>query len=267
MFSVVIPLYNKKLFIKDTIESILNQEYQDFEIIVIDDGSDDGSVEIIESIKDDRIKLVQQINQGVSTARNCGIREAKYKWIAFVDGDDLWKSNHLKEILKMIERFPNEKVYVTSFGYSDDRYIFRHSRETSIFKVVNYFKEALKEPIVWTSNVVIDKGCFKKVGLFNRKISRGEDLDMWARLASEYSIIKSSQITAIYNVTDQDSLTKSKSVYGKSILSIINLRGKRDWERYYFKNILISRIKLDIKTLGFKDSFKILIKHNFQLLI
>ena len=266
MFTVVIPLYNKELSINNTIQSVLNQTCQDFEIVVINDGSTDKGVKIVESVKDNRIRLIQQENQGVSAARNRGIKEASYDWIAFLDADDLWEVNHLEEINKMMALFPNENIYVTSFEYSDSRAMFKHARQTPIFKIENYFKEAVKERLMWTSVVVVNKECFDKVGCFNIKINRGEDLDLWMRLAREYEIIKSVKITAIYNIEDLLSLTKSKSNYDQSILSIINLKNKKNYERVYLKRMLFRRIKLDIKTLDFNDLAKILIKHNFDLL-
>ena len=200
MFSVVIPLYNKELSIQNTIQSVLEQTYQDFEIIVIDDGSSDNSAKQVRGIQDSRIKLVQQENKGVSAARNLGIKESKFEWIALLDGDDLWEPNHLEEITKMMREFPEEKVYVTSFKYSDNRSFFKHTRNSPIFKIENYFKEALSEPLIWTSIVVFHKSCFYTVGGFNELLSRGEDLDLWARLSKKYTIIKSSEVTAVYRI-------------------------------------------------------------------
>src|SRR5690606_1200231 len=110
----VIPLYNKELSVRATIESVLNQSFQDFEIVVINDGSMDSSASVVETISDERIRLVHQKNQGVSVARNKGIDEARYNWIAFLDGDDLWKKNHLSTIATMIMKYPNDKVFCTS---------------------------------------------------------------------------------------------------------------------------------------------------------
>lgn len=266
MFTVIIPLYNKELSIHATIQSVLNQTYQSFEIVVINDGSTDRSAKIVEAINDDRIRIIHQENQGVSAARNRGVKEAKYEWIALLDGDDLWKKNHLEEIIKMMNMFPNEKVYVTSFEYSDKRKMFKHSRKNPIFKIDNYFREAIKERLMCTGIVVVNKECFEKVGYFNVSLNRGEDLDLWIRLAKNYTILKSTEITALYNIEDLLSLTKSKSNYSQSILSIIELKGKQKHERTYLKNMLFNRVKLDIKTLDFKSLTKILIKHNFELL-
>lgn len=266
MFSVVIPLYNKELSIANTIQSVLDQTFQDFEIVVVNDGSTDRSAEIVEQINDPRIRLIHQKNQGVSAARNTGIREAKHEWIAFLDGDDLWEKEHLEEVVKMMQICPNEKVYVTSYEYSDGRPMFKHERDTNIFKIDNYFKEALKESLIWTSIVVVNKSCIDKVGGFNVILSRGEDLDLWARLAREYDIVKSSKVTAVYRIEDGYSLSKGKSNYNQSILSTISLKGITGYERKYYKRMIFQRLKLDIKLGDMLEFFKIIIKHNFEII-
>src|SRR5690606_39502546 len=157
MISVVIPLYNKELRIANTIYSALSQTFKDFEIVVVDDGSKDNSVNEVKKIYDARIRIISQKNKGVSAARNKGVKEAKYKWIAFLDGDDLWKENHLVEILKMMDKYPDRNVYVTSFEYSDGRYMYKLPRNVEIFKIDNYFKESLKEYLICTDVIVINK--------------------------------------------------------------------------------------------------------------
>lgn len=265
MFSVVIPLYNKELSIQNTIQSVLNQASQDFEIVVVNDGSTDNSLEVVKQFEDARIRIIDQPNGGVSSARNRGIQEAKFKWIAFLDGDDLWVTEHLEEITKMMRKFPQEKVFVTSFKYSDNRPMFKHPRSEPIFKIGNYFKEAMKESLMWTSIVVVNKSCIDKVGGFNEKLNRGEDLDLWARLAREYQIVKSKKITAIYSIVDINSLTRGNSLYNKSILSTIELKGLKGFERKYFKKMLLNRMKLNIKALKLIEFARIIFKHNIQL--
>lgn len=265
MFSVVIPLYNKELSIKNTIQSVLNQTIQDFEIIIVNDGSTDGSIAIVEEFTDSRIKLVHQVNQGVSAARNKGIKEARYQWIAFLDGDDLWRMDHLNEIMKMMKFYPNEKIYATSFEYSDKRQIFRYERFSEISKIEDYFKEALKEVLIWTGIVVVNKKCFDKVGNFRTELSRGEDRDMWARLAKEYRIIKSVKITCIYNVDSENKLTAGRSNLDDSILSVISLTELSGSERAFYKKLLTVRIKSNIKNYHFKETLCLLIKHNIEL--
>lgn len=239
MISDVIPLYNKQLSIKSTIQSVLNQRFKDFEIIVVDDGSTDDSAKVVESISDNRILLISQSNQGVSSARNCGIKMANNQWIAFLDGDDLWRANHLDEIYKMMTGFPNEKVYVTSFDYSDARKTFRHLPKRPIYRIENYFKQAAKEPLMWTSIVVINKDCFDRIGLFNVSLNRGEDTDLWVRLARNYNIVKSSAIIATYRVEAENRTSLSKDLESTYIY-YINLDDID--EKKYFREMIANRL-------------------------
>lgn len=241
-FSIVIPLYNKELSIINTILSVLNQSYQNFEIVIINDGSSDTSVEAVNTIRDERIRLIHQDNQGVSAARNRGIKEASYEWIAFLDGDDLWETNHLEEIINMMDAFPNEKVYVTSFKYSDNRFMYKYKRKSSIFRVKDYFKEAIKEQLIWTSVIVIHLTCFKNIGYFNEKLTRGEDLDLWARLARQYVIIKSKEITAIYKV-DAENRTDLSLNLEKTHVYYFNIDfNSNESEMIYLKSVLFYRL-------------------------
>lgn len=255
MFSIIIPLYNKELSIKNTIQSVLSQTCQDFEIVVINDGSTDKGVKIVESVKDNRIRLIQQENQGVSAARNRGIKEASYDWIAFLDADDLWEVNHLEEINKMMALFPDEKIYVTSFEYSDGRVMFKHTRQTPIFKVENYFKEAVKERLIWTSIVVINKSCFKIIGGFNVNLTRGEDLDLWERLARNFDIIKSDTITAVYRIEAENrSFEISKFDVRKSALYYYDLNQPlTDNQFNYYRYKLIGACRTLIRRGDFKS--------------
>lgn len=254
MYSVVIPLYNKELSIKNTIQSVLDQSYQDFEVLVVNDGSTDNSAKIVETISDNRIRLISQRNQGVSAARNRGVKEAKYKWIALLDGDDLWESNHLEEVVKMMRLFPGEKVYVTSLVFSDGRCMYRHKRKLPIFKIENYFKEVIKESLVSSSNVVIYKDCFDFIGGFNVKLSRGEDLDLWSRLAKEYTIVKSVELTAIYKVDAENRTFITKDIEKTHVYYFKFNEAKDYYEKEYYKHVILNRLYNYIR-LGYFFSF------------
>lgn len=264
MFSVVIPLYNKELSLKNTIQSVLNQSFQDFEIVIINDGSTDNSVEVVEAFDDPRIHIIHQKNQGVSAARNKGIEEAKYEWIAFLDADDLWKENHLEQIKLMMQKFPDEKIFATSFEYSHN--IKRDETFDKIYLIKDYFKESLEKNILWTGVIVLNKFCLIRVGGFNTSLNRGEDLDLWARLAKKFPIIRSTNITAVYIKDSENKLTASISEYEKSFLSIIDLQGKKGYERKYYKRMLMSRLKNNLKRLSFSEIGKIIWKHKLELL-
>ena len=104
-FSVIIPIYNKEKDVETTIKSVLNQTYIDYEIILVDDGSTDNSLNIVNAIEDDRIQIFTKQNEGVSKTRNYGITKAKAEYIAFLDADDYWYPNHLEILHNLIKKF------------------------------------------------------------------------------------------------------------------------------------------------------------------
>ncbi|GAG76177.1 unnamed protein product [marine sediment metagenome] len=189
-FTVVIPLYNKALHIKRTLQSVLEQNYKDFEIVVVDDGSTDGGVNIVKQINDNRIRLIQQENQGVSAARNKGIENARNELIAFLDADDEWKPNHLDVLARLIKKFPEAGAYGTAYqkklkngkSWIPDFKAIPLSPWEGI--VPNYFKAVAVGPeILWTSAIAVWKEVFDKAGYFRVDIRNGEDADMWVRIA------------------------------------------------------------------------------------
>ena len=115
MISVVIPLYNKEKQIAKTLQTVLNQTYQDFEIVIVNDGSTDGSVDEVKKFLNPRIRLINQKNGGVSAARNRGIEEAKGEYIAFLDADDVWDIEHLEVLYQLILAYPKNGAYATAY--------------------------------------------------------------------------------------------------------------------------------------------------------
>ena len=204
MISVVIPLYNKEKDIKRAIESVLNQTFQKFEIIVVNDGSTDKSAEIVQNIKDSRIRLINQKNAGVSAARNKGIEEAKYEYIAFLDADDFWEKNFLETVWKLKNKYLKCGVFATSykFLYSDGTvgYPVIHGLDKNFEGIIdNYFKIAVQsDPVFCSISVMIKKDCLKKIGGFPVGIRAGEDLLTWARLAVNCKIAYSYKHLAVF---------------------------------------------------------------------
>lgn len=113
MFSVVIPLYNKAHTISKTLNSVLCQEFQDFEVVIVDDGSTDDGVNVIKKFTNDpRVRIISQSNKGVSAARNKGIISSVKNYIAFIDGDDEWKPQYLKKISEAIQSYKSENLFL-----------------------------------------------------------------------------------------------------------------------------------------------------------
>lgn len=205
LVSVVIPLYNKEPHISHTLNSVLNQTSQEFEIIIIDDGSTDKSAEVVNSFTDPRIRLIKQKNAGVSAARNRGIEEAKADLIAFLDADDEWAPNFLEAILRLRERYPEAGAYSTAYSILKDRSI-KPAKYSAIPPapweglLPSYFlSTATGEHPVCSSAVCVPKKIFSKVGVFQIGTWWGEDDDLWGRIALHYPIAFSHQIGAIYH--------------------------------------------------------------------
>ncbi|MEW6382232.1 MAG: glycosyltransferase family 2 protein [bacterium] len=202
--STVIPLYNKAPHIQRALESVLIQTYQDVEVVVIDDGSTDGGAEIVKSISDSRIRLIQQKNAGVSVARNRGIQEAQAGLIAFLDADDAWKPKFLETILRLRNRFPEAGIYATAYEFHEPNGKTVQPRYKAIPPapweglIPNYFRASLGIPPVWSSAVAVPRRIFKEAGYFPAGERLGEDGDMWLRIAVKYPVAFSWQIGATY---------------------------------------------------------------------
>lgn len=214
MISVVIPLYNKEKQIAHTLQSVLNQTFQDFEIVIVDDGSTDGSVAEVKKFTDLRIRLICQTNAGVAAARNRGIEEAKSDLIAFLDADDEWKPEYLATQHYLYQKYPECSVYACNY---ESRDINGTVSPTIIRKLPfigddgilsNYFEVAsCSHPPLWTSAVMVKKQVIQAIGGFPIGIKSGEDLLTWARLAVYEKIAYSRSVQAIYNLGEGYILT------------------------------------------------------------
>lgn len=195
MISIIIPLYNKEQSIASTLQTVLKQTYQDFEIVIVNDGSTDRSVEEVKKITDPRIRLIHQTNAGVSAARNRGIEEAKGEYIAFLDADDEWKPDYLKTQYELTQKYPECSVFACNYEFKDTQ---GKVTPTIIRKLPfkgedgvlsNYFEVAsCSHPPLWTSAVMVKKSAIQFIGGFPIGIKSGEDLLTWARLACQFSI-------------------------------------------------------------------------------
>lgn len=216
VFSIIIPLYNKEKFIEKTLNSVLDQTFTDFEIIIVNDGSTDESLSKIEKIKDSRIKIYNSVNKGVSNARNLGIEVSNSNLLAFLDADDIWKKNHLEEMKALNKSFPNCGLYAMGYSkvYGENNPIKADYNGINLGPaIVDFFKSSLKDCIAWTSAVMIPKSTFNKIGYFNEELRSGQDTDMWIRIALEFKIALNPKSTAfkIFNFKENHlSISKHK---------------------------------------------------------
>jgi glycosyltransferase involved in cell wall biosynthesis len=210
-FTVIIPLYNKENFIENTLKSVLNQSFEDFEVLIINDGSTDKSEEKVLEFKDTRIHYFYQENGGVSAARNFGIAKAQSDYITFIDADDYWYPNFLQEMFENIGRFPLLKVFSAAIEIETSKKVFPSSYsivKTADCQIVNYFEASQKETVICTSCAVFHKSVFEKTGNFDIQLKSGEDTDLWIRIGLIYPVLFSWKILARY-IYDAQSLTKN----------------------------------------------------------
>jgi len=210
-FSIIIPVFNKEKFIQKTIESVLNQTFHDFELLLINDGSTDTSEQQIHKIKDERIRYFSQENKGVARTRNFGIENAKSDYICFLDADDFWFPNFLEVMHSYIQKLPGKDVFSCSYEIETGKrtYPAHYSVNcTNNYQIVNYFEASQNGSIIWTSGVTIKKDVFDKVGAFDEKVKIGEDTDLWIRIGLEFPIVFICKTLARY-VYDEKSISRS----------------------------------------------------------
>ena len=179
MISVIIPLYNKETGIATALRSVLAQTYQDFEIVIVDDGSTDSSVAIVETFNDPRIRLIRQQNAGVSAARNKGIAEAKGEYVAFLDADDEWLPEFLAEIRTLQQKYPECKAQATNYIFNSNGVKSPTILRKIPFKgergiLTNYFEVAsCSHPPVCSISVCIERKLLQGIGGFPVGVKSG----------------------------------------------------------------------------------------------
>jgi glycosyltransferase involved in cell wall biosynthesis len=190
-FSIVIPLYNKEAYILQTLQSVCKQSFSDFEILLINDGSTDRSLEEVAKVKDIRLKIITQKNQGVSRARNFGMQQAKGNFIALLDADDLWAPNYLEKIHALTKEFPKEAVFSSAVHISKKGLTKKavYSISDKPVQKLNYFKGSLKSSLLHPSSVVLHRDVFIKLGGFDTRYSNYEDIDYWFRIGLHYEVV------------------------------------------------------------------------------
>lgn len=300
--SVVIPLYNKESSIRTAVECALRQTCSVMEVIIVNDGSTDGSAEVVKGLikecfwrGDGRIRLVSQANSGVSAARNTGIREAKGEWIAFLDADDIWKSNHIEQITRLHEAFPQAAVLstnyeiVTSAEVQNPNAVSEKRNADSIFSfddlfsanavssqdgcegfIVNDFYGRLLfgKHVVCSSTAVVKRSALSEIGGFDTRMTKGEDLDCWERLYEKEIFAQSDAVTALYvsdppdgNATRKVGDVRTYAVY----LDKTAFRWRSDKDLYCFK-VVYGYLKMFISQHQFRNLALLLLRHNVLFL-
>ncbi|MEM7714189.1 MAG: glycosyltransferase [Cyanobacteria bacterium P01_A01_bin.68] len=183
--SIIIPAYNAIKYLPETLESVLKQTFTNFEVLIIDDGSSDSIVEWAADIIDPRVKLISQNNQGVSAARNTGIKKSKGEYIAFLDADDLWEATKLEKQLQCFKNNPSLGLVHTAMILIDEEGKSLGRTFTSNVDG-DALKALLEQNTIVTSSVTVRRNCLETVGNFDNKLRSSEDWELWVRLAYRY---------------------------------------------------------------------------------
>lgn len=238
-FSVVIPVYNRENLIERTLESVFSQTYQDYEIIVVDDGSTDSTLEVLSNFSTD-ISVIQQQNSGPGAARNAGVKQATGEYVVFLDSDDLWFSWTLATYKQVIDRTQATFISGMAFDFAQQSELESVEAEKLEFKAYTDYLTAHRQS-VWTlpSAAAIQTKTLKASGGFTPKWINGEDSDLWLKLgtAKGFATIRSPYVCA-YRRHEISAIANSKRTVQGSYYLIEQEKQeqypgstKRKWQR------------------------------------
>ena len=244
MISVVIPLYNKRGCLLKTLDSVLAQSFKDYEVVIVDDGSTDGSLELVTSVADERVKVVSQANGGPSSARNRGIKESRGDYVAFIDADDVWTHDHLSNLGCLIDDFPDAVIYGMNYGFID-------GGAKSLLDITPY-RGYLNDEwncfpfFFWTSSTCCSRWMLSEVGGFDERMMYGEDCDLWYRLLLAGKGAIDTKVSAYYNRNSENSLSRQNMPLEKHIPFFIDkyadARRKNASFRRFFDEQMVYRL-------------------------
>ncbi|MDD2467026.1 MAG: glycosyltransferase [Desulfobulbus sp.] len=242
--SVIIPMYNSSEYIVTTIDSVINQDYTNLEIIIIDDGSTDDSYDKVKVNFDGLVNIIKIKNSGVSFARNIGINASSGHYIAFLDADDLWDFDKISKQVCFMEKNQEYGVsYTGRYIINNNRIIFE-KKECYSGYILN---KILVRNFVCLSSVLIKRECFFECGYFDESLIVSEDYDLWIRIASKYKFIYLEEKLVYYRITP-GSLSKK---FNKMIVGAYSVFVKNTIE----VNVAVN-INFSTYILFFSDTFK-----------
>lgn len=208
--SVIIPVYNGQKTIKQTIDSVLNQTFPLTEVIIINDGSTDGTLAIVQNISDSRLKVFSFTNSGLSTSRNRGLSYASGKYISFIDADDIWTPDKIELQFNALQGNIQASVAYSWTDYinADGKFVKSGRHPTANGDI--YHKLLIYNILENGSNPLIRREALTTVGNFDESLTAAEDWDMWLRLASQYEFVVVPQVQILYRVSIDSMSTNLK---------------------------------------------------------
>jgi len=240
--SIIMPTYNREQLLRRAIQSVLTQTYQDFELIIVDDGSTDNTERLAKSFNSDKIRYIRhRENKGPAAARNTGIQSAKGDYIAFQDSDNEWMPEKLEKQMRAFETAPPEVSIVYTGCYvviENKKTYFPPAKVTP--KDGDLFSSLLKHSFVWTQQAMAKRECFERAGMFDERFPPIEDTEIFLRM-SRYYQFKYINEPLVISYSQPDSISKNKSAVIRAYKLILETyfedikQDKRLLAYYYFR--------------------------------
>ena len=247
--SVVIPAYNTLAYLPQSLTSALKQTFTDFDVLIVDDGSTDGLAAWAAQLSDPRVRLVTQANQGLPGARNTGVRHTEGEYIAFLDGDDLWRPDKLAKQVALLDSRPEVGLVHTSVSFIDargdaiSRPVAAHG-DGDVYREFLTFNEFYM--VRCGSTPLVRRACFDDVGLFDPSLKFAEDWEMWTRVAAHYHVATLGENLVLYR-QHSSNLTKNYRIMTPHFTKIIERAFSDVPEKYrYLKGQAYGRTHLSV---------------------
>jgi glycosyltransferase involved in cell wall biosynthesis len=238
--SVIVITYNRSKLVGAAITSVLNQTFQDFELIVVDDASTDDTAEVLQTFNDQRIRYIRhETNRREAAARNTGIQNSKSEYIAFLDDDDEWLPEKLQKQVNLLDSRPTIVGVVYTGSFQIDRATGKRLLHIVPRRRGNVFQDILIQNWVTLSTVLVRRACFDEVGLFDESIPFGLDYDMWIRISREFQFEYIADPLVNYYVhnnklsTDHDIVIRGSETIIRKYKQLFVLNRKHYSNRYY----------------------------------
>lgn len=237
MISVVIPLYNKEPIIEKSLNSVLSQDYDDFEVVVVNDGSMDKSAEIVEGINDPRIRLIEQTNGGPSKARNTGVQNAKGEWIVFLDADDEFLPGALSKFNSLIQDHPNVGMFGCSYITNNGRKVVEPYKVRKGY-YTNCYKVYVSAMYNYRTGCTIVRRNIALNNPFDEKLWRYEDLECYFRMHRESGMYLDDTIVFQQNISYCEA-SEGRANIEEDFVGHLDFKDKPFWEKMGLYQLLL----------------------------
>lgn len=266
MISIIIPLYNKEHCIGETIGSILSQSYRNFEIIVVNDGSKDNSAAIVHSINDERIRLINKENEGVSKTRNRGIKEAKGEWVMFLDADDIIEEGCLQALMQLNTEYPEANILCGNFITRTETKDITSSTIKENCLIKNPFE------FIWKKSWNLRLGSFiarkEILPLFPTDIAKGEDVLYCFNLLNNNGVVANTPHNTMIYIRENSELSKKILPLEKCLSWNVTFKNTNSYLKSIYIDVLVKSI-ITYLFISKKPSYslRLIIRHFSSLLM